>query len=564
MTRRIFKKMNPRPKHNLIEWGFVLAMVVLCATLAALQWRWTGAVAEAETARLQGNLDEQARRLAQAFDAELSAGCAQLTPSRAELESRGREAAHLARLHEWSASKPHPIFSRIAFGVSTETAVQLTKLDPTTGTASPMDWPVEWTALRDNLSAKRSGGWSPYEDETGRLIEFPIFGGRRRGGPGGPPGPGGSGESWLIFEIDAAFLRATWLPALVREHLNLDGGPLYDVVVRSRGAQIFATSAESTGSTAKPVSITFNRGGRGAMRRDAEFDGPPDIPGGPRGGSWMLEVRRHPGALEAIVSAARWRNLAVAGAVNGLILAAGLALVRHTRRSRALAEAQMNFVATVSHELRTPLTVIRGAAHNLERGVVQEPERVAQYAGLITQHAGQLQGMVEQVLEFAGAKKNPVRAPVALDEVLREAIAAAEPDTQAARCELAIEIPATLPMVTGDAAALRRAFQNLIANAAKHGGAGGWIGITAEATNGTSPPAIEVHIDDRGPGIPENERAEIFQPFVRGAAAQAAQIRGSGLGLSLVREIVEAHGGKISVRTDGGAIFTVKLPVNEI
>ena len=395
------------------------------------------------------------------------------------------------------------------------------------------------------------------------LIEFPIFGGRGRGGPPGPPGPGGPGESWLIFELDAAHLRDTWLPALVREHLNLDGRALYDVVVKSRGAQIFATSADSSANTAQPVSVTFNRAGRGTMR-DTDGGGPPDIPGGPRGGSWTLEVRRHPGALEATVAAARWRNLAVAGAVNALILAAGLALVRHTRRTRALAEAQMNFVASVSHELRTPLTVIRGAAHNLERGVVQEPERIAQYAGLITQHAGQLQGMVEQVLEYAGAKRNPVRAPVALDEVLRDAIAAAGPDTQTARCDLTVEIPSALPIVNGDAAALRRAFQNLIANAAKHGGAGGWIGITAAATNGSSPPAIEVHIEDRGPGIPENERAEIFQPFVRGAAAQAAQIRGSGLGLSLVREIVEAHGGKVSVRSEmgSGASFTVRLPVS--
>ena len=295
--------MNPRPKYNAIEWGFVLAMVVLCAALAALQWRWTGDVARAETARLQGNLDEQARRLAQAFDAELAAAGAQLTPSRTELE-RGREAAHLARLREWSASKPRPIFSRIAFGVSSETGVQLKRLDPVTGSASPMQWPVDWSALRDNLSAKRSGGWSPYDDETGMLIEFPIFGGHGRGGPGGP------GESWLIFELDAAFLRDTWLPALVREHLNLDGRPLYDVAVKSRGAQIFATSADSTRNTAQPVSVTVTRAGRGAMRGE---DGPPGIPGGPRGGSWTLEVRRHPGALEATVAAARWRNLAVAG-----------------------------------------------------------------------------------------------------------------------------------------------------------------------------------------------------------------------------------------------------------
>ncbi len=116
----------------------------------------------------------------------------------------------------------------------------------------------------------------------------------------------------------------------------------------------------------------------------------------------------------------------------------------------------MNFVATVSHELLTPLTVIRGAAHNLERGVVREPERIGEYAGLITQHAEQLQEMVEQVLTYAGARKNALlatRAPVALGEILRDAIAAAAPETQAAHCELEIKIADPLPSLNGDAAA---------------------------------------------------------------------------------------------------------------
>jgi signal transduction histidine kinase len=269
--------------------------------------------------------------------------------------------------------------------------------------------------------------------------------------------------------------------------------------------------------------------------------------------------------LEAVVSASRQRNLAVAILVDLLILAAGGLLVRHTRRSRRLAEAQMNFVAGVSHELRTPLTVIRGAAHNLRRGVVQDPERVAQYSGLILQHAEQLSAMVEQVLELAGAQKNlppSVREPVSVSSVLRDSVAVATPDTEAAHCQVQIHVPASLPHVCGDAAALRRLFQNLVANAAKHGGAGGFIGLTAAFVNGSGPPEVEVQVTDRGPGIPESEQTDIFKPFVRGAAAQAAQIRGSGLGLSLVSEILKAHGGTISVRSQpgAGATFIVRLP----
>ena len=121
-----------------------------------------------------------------------------------------------------------------------------------------------------------------------------------------------------------------------------------------------------------------------------------------------------------------------------------------------------------------------------------------------------------------------------------------------------------LPPVTGDTAALRRVFQNLITNAAKHGSEGRWIGVTAALLNGTAPPVVEVRVADRGPGIPASEQAEVFEPFSRGAAAQAQQIRGSGLGLSVVRDIVEAHGGTVSVESDPGqgATLVVRLPVD--
>ena len=255
------------------------------------------------------------------------------------------------------------------------------------------------------------------------------------------------------------------------------------------------------------------------------------------------------------MSASRTRNLAVAMLLNALMLTTGIVLVRNTRRSRQLAVAQMDFVANVSHELRTPLTVIRGAAHNLKRGVVQERSQVEQYSGLILQHTEQLTQMVEQLLELAGARKNRAglaSEPVALTGVLKEAIAAAEHDTKAAGCVVQFDAPGSLPAIAGDAPALRRVFQNLITNAAKHGGEGKWIGVSAASVNGRNPPMIEVLVTDRGAGIPESEQAEIFKPFVRGTAAKANQVRGSGLGLTMVREIVGLHHGEVSVTSKLG------------
>jgi signal transduction histidine kinase len=254
--------------------------------------------------------------------------------------------------------------------------------------------------------------------------------------------------------------------------------------------------------------------------------------------------------------------------LNALILAAGFALVHYTRRSRQLAEAQMNFVANVSHELRTPLTVIRGAGHNLLRGIAREPQQIEQYSRLILEHTDQLTEMVEQVLGLSGAKKSQsaaLRQPVALGEVLNDAINATAHDIRAAGCEIQVEFPPSLPSISADASALRRVFQNLISNAAKHASQGRWIGITAVADEDSQTPTVEIQVSDRGPGIPESELTHIFRPFFRGTAAQAQQTRGSGLGLSLVKEIVESHGGNISVVNNNGqgATFTIRLPVRE-
>ncbi len=201
---------------------------------------------------------------------------------------------------------------------------------------------------------------------------------------------------------------------------------------------IYSSPDGATNNFEAPVKVPFNRQGRESdnLRRGpgAEF-------------CWQLEVRPRLGAVEAVVDAARRRNLAVALLLNGLIFAAGFALLVHTRRSRALAQAQMAFVANVSHELRTPLTVIRGAGHNLLRGVAREPGQIEQYSRLIIQHAEQLTNMVEQILELAGARKNvsaAAREPVDIAGVLREAVAATRQDTEAARCEVQLELSARL------------------------------------------------------------------------------------------------------------------------
>ncbi|OYW13025.1 MAG: hypothetical protein B7X34_01015 [Acidobacteriia bacterium 12-62-4] len=172
---------------------------------------------------------------------------------------------------------------------------------------------------------------------------------------------------------------------------------------------------------------------------------------------------------------------------------------------------------------------------------------------------------MEQVLGFAGARSGRAKTteqPVRILDAINDGLEAAAGDIEAARCEVDIQAPPEIPPVLGDPVALRRVFQNLLGNAAKHGGEGGWIGLTVEVDEAGKRPEIVVRVRDRGPGIPVAELEHLFEPFYRGERAKADQVRGTGLGLSLVSEIAQAHGGSVAATNlpEGGAEFTLRLP----
>jgi signal transduction histidine kinase len=281
---------------------------------------------------------------------------------------------------------------------------------------------------------------------------------------------------------------------------------------------------------------------------------------GPDAG-WRLLAQHPSGSLERAVNAARRRNLAISFGVLGVLGVSVGFLFASTRRAQALARQQLEFVATVSHELRTPLAVIRSAADNLADGVIDDDARVRQYGELVRREGLRLTDLVEQILEFAGlqsGQRSLARRPVEIGSVLRDVAAAAQ---DAAREPLAIDLAIAdrLPAVLGDEAALRRVFQNLVGNAIKYGAGTGWIGVRANA----GADGVDVTISDRGIGIAQADQERIFDPFYRATDVVSAQIQGAGLGLSLVKRIVEAHGGRITVESEPGrgSAFTVTLPI---
>lgn len=309
-----------------------------------------------------------------------------------------------------------------------------------------------------------------------------------------------------------------------------------------------------------PVSIMLQQHLPGADRKALEAG----IAAAARGTvspKWRLVVKHPSGSLETAVSSLRRRNLLVSSGILGILGVSIGFLVVSTRRAQDLARQQMEFVAAVSHELRTPLAVIRSAADNLADGVVYDHPQVRKYGNLVRGEGRRLTEMVEQILELAGIQSGQrgfALAPIHVPPLVRHVVHASSTLIEQAGMEVHYDLPDTLPPVLGEEQGLKRVFQNLVGNAIKYGASGRWIGISARASGRE----VLVTVADKGMGIGTAEQANIFDAFYRTPDVIAAQIQGAGLGLSLVQRIVEAHGGRISVRSapGTGSEFTVHLP----
>jgi signal transduction histidine kinase len=557
-----------------LSWLFLGTLLVLCAVLGVLQYRWIGEVSIAERDRLRGSLQASLYRLSQDFNSELTTACAALLPGGPPPEEEVKEEDYAARYAQWKEASRHArLFRQVAIAVPRGGTLALRKLDLERGVFETADWPPAWSAVRDRLAARLSNqppGPPPNPADEGLLIELPRLG-RPPGGP--PSAPGRREGGWLIFEVDLEYVRDILLPELLQRHLGAAGSRDYQVEVVTRTdspSLLYASGPDQPGRIANHADASVNlfelryerlfRRSGPAAGRERGFGRSP----GGEWGRWRMSVRHRAGSLEAVVARARRRNIAVAAGVLALLLATVAALIRFTRRAQKLAELQMDFVAGVSHELRTPLTVIRTAAYNLRGAVAGNPSQVERYGALIQHESQRLTDLVEQVLRFASAKSGRVLRPlepVSVEAVIQAGLESSRSVLEESRCVVDTRIEPELPRISGDPTALRHAIQNLLANAAKYG-AGHWIGLTASKSADRGGPAVEIRVADRGPGIPGDELEHIFDPFFRGQRALRDQIHGTGLGLSLVKGIIEAHGGTIAVHSEPGkgTEFVVRIP----
>jgi two-component system phosphate regulon sensor histidine kinase PhoR len=247
------------------------------------------------------------------------------------------------------------------------------------------------------------------------------------------------------------------------------------------------------------------------------------------------------------------------------LIAAGLLTVAliQLRRQQELARLRTEFVSGVSHELRTPLAQIRWFAELLHMGKLRSEEERMRSAGIIDQEARRLTYLVENVLNFARGDKGVNRvsvAPVDLDREIEDALELFAPLARARKMTIATALRANA-IVPLDRDALRQMLLNLLDNAAKYGPPGQTITVGSELAGDRA----RIWVEDQGPGIPHDDRQRVWEPYVRLGREVESATGGSGIGLSVVRELATLHGGRTRSESapGGGARLVIELPLTQ-
>lgn len=599
-------------------------LLFLVPLLAYLQFLWLGELSERELDRMRNNLRVSGLHIAFDVNEEL-ATLVRTFGGRLTGPADSAAAELTDRLKRWEGASSHTHIVGEIYYVSAGAGARdrvVRKLNRSTGRfdeAAAVPDSAGWSA--DLMDADT---WMHSEAEPGSPLfirrtlagfAMPLWSSARRetpeeqGAPR-PPDPRRAGiPEWrLVPEWPRVLVTVRWdtlertlIPALIKADLSASGTGEYDLVAVSRrdsarvlfssppglrSADVAAPDAEipfgylprfllpgrmRAGSFMIPETVPAGGASAGLSTPPPFFESGSEGPrrdeqraGANRAEAYTLRIRHHAAPLEAVVGQIRVRNIAISLGIILVLTGSVIILLRSAHRAQRLALQELEFVAGVSHELRTPLAVVNSVGDNLAHGVVAGADRVREYGRLITSEVGRLSAIVDNALEYTGLQSGRrtydmqvTDLAVLVAGVLREC------DGMITQAGVAVERcveAASLP-VRGDAQALRIAVRNILVNAVKFGRDGGWLRIDLRTEPADGAVRAVLAVTDRGIGIEPADRKRIFSPFYRGR--NALQVQGSGLGLSLARHIVAAHGGRIDVESSpgNGSTFTIRLPL---
>ena len=350
-----------------------------------------------------------------------------------------------------------------------------------------------------------------------------------------------------IVSFDEEYLRNNFFPAVIKETLTSKSS-----VLRS-DANPPAIMIHSAKDPNPWVASANWDGGKPEVEKNL---------GEVLGQGFVVGIK-YPGTTIADIGARFLRyNYTILGALSLLMIGGIFLTYRNISREMKLARLKSDFVANVSHELRTPLALIRLYAETLELGRLNAKERYQEYFRIIREESERLSALINNILDFsrieAGRKEYEFKE-TNLAELVRSTLDSYRFQIEQNGFAFEENISPDIPPVNVDREAIARSLLNLVNNALKYSKDRKFIGVSLYRANGS----VKLEVCDHGIGIPPNEQEKIFEKFYRCGDPLVHNIKGSGLGLSLVRHIVRAHGGDVQVESapEKGSKFTIALPL---
>ena len=350
-----------------------------------------------------------------------------------------------------------------------------------------------------------------------------------------------------MVSFDPDYLQKSLFPAVIKDVLNSKSNALRSDA--NPPAMMVHASKDST-----PLVTSSNwDGGKPEVERPFSdlFQG-------------MVWAIKYPGTTIADIGAKFLRyNYTVLAALSLLMVGGIFLTYRNVSREMNLARLKSDFVANVSHELRTPLALIRLYAETLELGRLSAKEKYHEYFRIIREESERLTALINNILDFsrieAGRKEYEFKE-TNLSDLVCSTLDSYRFQIEQNGFVFEENISRDIPPVNVDREAIARSLLNLVNNALKYSKDQKYIGVSLYRTNGS----VKLEVRDHGIGIPPGEQEKIFEKFYRCGDPLVHNIKGSGLGLSLVRHIVRAHGGDVQVESapEKGSKFTIALPLD--
>ena len=527
--------------------ALIVLIGVLLPSLAILQYRWQGELSGLEELRARQNLRAATVRLSTEFDARL----AHVYASLSAIDAGAPVSVDAVRTAVPAG------FVKAIYSVDRTSRGLTVRAIEGAGVRAANGAVPSWLS---DLASEGATGTPAMLNRT-LLDEVPAIVVRPEGS---------AGNRWLVATLDMNNIANELIPTMLAGCFEGGIPSALDVLIirDDRPGQAVYQSRPTLAATDFPESMPpiplFAIHGRDLDMTTAQHLMPDAA-----AHRWRVYLQHQSGALEATLGAVRIRNLAIGiGVLVLLAVSVGL-LVASMHSMQRAAREQLELVARMSHELRTPLATITCAGENLADDVVSTPAETRHYGELIKSEGRRLTKTIGDILLCCRLQAKPDTAlnpqPTDVAGVIESALVesrAAAPDGQ--RIDTSIE--AGLPVVMADRDALTMALKNLVLNAVKYG-RGGPVRVAAKASrSATGAEEVSITVEDEGPGIPYEERHRIFEPFFRGRLAREMEVEGSGIGLSIVRQVARSHGGRVRVGLGDrqGSRFVLQLPALKV